>query len=216
MGKIRLPKYDQEEDDPFEASTKLNETNFTNTKLNLKTTAENSQALPTLGKNQIIKNLVVFSLSFLLQFSAANGLFNLQSSLNSAQNLGVTSLLVASLSFTASCLFLPNILYRYGNFKWPLIFCESSIAFYIMANYYPRFYTLIPVSVFYGLSMGTLWTFQGSLVSFLAAEYSKHSSQKIDQILVKFFGVFFIIFQISKKKILKSILLPNCLNESQP
>ncbi|CAF0869436.1 unnamed protein product [Brachionus calyciflorus] len=152
---------------------------------------------PKIRRN-IKKNLIVFSLSYLLQFSAANGLNNLQSSLNSYQNLGITSLLVSAISFSLSCLFLPSIMLRFLGFKWPLVICQSIVALFIVANFKATFWTLIPVSFFFGIALSTLWTYQGTFVAHLAHDYNKNSSHKNPNILVKFFGIFFILFQLNQ------------------
>lgn len=111
-------------------------------------------------KRKIIKDLIVFSISFLLCFSSFNGISNLQSALNG--KMGVFGLSVSSAAFLVVCLFLPPILNKYFNYKWPLIGCQLFLALFTAANLYPRYWTLLPVSILSGASQSVLWTFQGS------------------------------------------------------
>lgn len=151
-------------------------------------------------KRATIRNVIVFSLSFFLQFSAGNALNNLQSSINSKHDLGVTTLLAMSISFIASSLFLPALLIKYAGFKWPMVACESTTLLYILANLYPTWWTLIPAAVLFGAANSVMWTVQGSLITHLAKDYSIFSKQKHDAVLIKFFGFFYIIYQSSKFK----------------
>ncbi|RNA32931.1 UNC93 [Brachionus plicatilis] len=149
-------------------------------------------------KRSCLKNLIVFSIAYLLQFSAANGLSNLQSSLNSKENLGVTSLLVSSVFFTLTCLFVPNIMLQFAGFKWPLIICNALVSCYICANFNANFIGLISASVLLGIALGTLWTYQGSFIAHLTHVYNRNSASKNPNLLVKFFGFFFILFQLNQ------------------
>lgn len=165
-------------------------------------------------KRSCLKNLVVFSIAYLLQFSAANGLSNLQSSLNSKDNLGVTSLVVGSVSFTATCLFLPNIMLKLAGFKWPLVICNALVSCFICANYNANFVGLLSASVLLGIALGALWTYQGTFIAHLAHEYNKNSESKNPNILVKFFGIFFILFQLSNYTFLLNKLKFDKINRS--
>jgi hypothetical protein len=108
---------------------------------------------------KIIKNLLVFSFSYFLCFSSTNGISNLQSTLNG--KMGILALTVSSGSFLFVCLFLPPIMNKYFNYKWPLIGSQICLALFIAANLYPRYWTLLPVSILTGASNSILWTFQG-------------------------------------------------------
>jgi hypothetical protein len=143
----------------------------------------------------IWRNLLVFSVSIFFVFSASNSINMLQSSVNSKDGLGVRTLQVISISFTISCLFLPSLMAKYCGFKWPLVFSELCMGLYVLANFYPSFYTLLPAAVLFGCATSVVWTFQGSLISHLATEYSQLTGGKLDMILIKFLGIFYIIYQ---------------------
>ena len=151
-------------------------------------------------KRRILKNLFVFSISFLLVFSAANAINNLQSSVNSKGELGVYILVTISVSFTFSCLFLPSILAKYGGFKWPMVVSEISMGLFVLANLFPYEFVLLPAAALFGVATSVLWTFQGSIISHLATEYAMYSKRKLDNVLIRFFGIFYFIYLTSKTK----------------
>lgn len=159
-------------------------------------------------KRKIMRNLVAFAFSYLFQFSTLNGLYNLQSSLNSHQNLGIVSLMVSSVTFTFSCLFVPVVCGKYVGFKWSLVFSELTLILLIGANYYASFYTIVPTSVLYGVSLSVLWTFQGSFIAHLTNEYALLMRKNKEKVMMKFFAIFMIIFQISNFT-LKTRKFPN-------
>ena len=47
------------------------------------------------------------------------------------------------------------------------------------------------------MANAVLWTYQGSFIVELATEYVAVSNLKLENVLLKFFGLFVIIFQIS-------------------
>lgn len=150
-------------------------------------------------QRKILKNLIFFCFSYLFQFAAYNGLANLQTSLNSNENLGLKSMTTISVTFALTCLYLPSIFYKFLNgFKWPLLISHIVLCLFVVANFYPVSYTLMPVSILSGAAMGLLWTYQGSFIAELANQFILVSKYSIDDVLIKFFGIFGIIFQFSK------------------
>ena len=150
------------------------------------------------SKRRIIKNLFVFSVSYLLQFSASNGLCNLQSSLNPENNVGVITLSISSYTFLATCMFLPIILIKFLGIKRALISVQSCVLLFVMANAYPKYWLMYPAGVFHGVACSCLWAYFGYYVSQLAQEYSIISKRTHEQVLMKFFSIFYLIYQPSK------------------
>lgn len=70
------------------------------------------------------KNLVVISIAFLLQFTAFNGMGNLQSSLNTEANVGVNSLSILYGFLIFSSIFLPHPMMAIFGLKWTIIICQ--------------------------------------------------------------------------------------------
>jgi MFS family permease len=148
-------------------------------------------------KQNILKNLVIFCFSYLFQFSALNALSNLQTSLHGI--LGIATLLTSSIAFTVFCLFLPTLCKEYIGYKSSLICSNICISLFVLANFYPAVWSLIPAAVLVGAANAMLWTFNGTFISFLVSRYSQASKQKTEHILMRFFGIFIVIFQLSKE-----------------
>ena len=140
-------------------------------------------------KRRIYKNLIAFSVSFLLYSSSNSGLHALQSSLNSVNNLGLISLLSSSAASSISSFFLPVIGFKLLGFKWTAIVAQFFSISYIIANYFPGYFTLTSASIIHGISNITLWALHGSLIAALAKQYSNYSTRKPELILVKFFAI---------------------------
>ena len=73
---------------------------------------------------RIHKNLLVISVAFLLQFTAFNGMQNLQSSLNTEANIGVNSSSIIYVCLIISSIFLPHPLMSIFGLKWTLVISQ--------------------------------------------------------------------------------------------
>ena len=72
------------------------------------------------------KNLLVISIAFLLQFTAFNGMQNLQSSLNTEANIGVNSSSIIYVFLIISSIFLPHPVMSIFGLKWTLVISQVS------------------------------------------------------------------------------------------
>jgi len=90
------------------------------------------------------------SLSFLFVISAFQGMQNLQLSVNNEHYLGAISLTTVYMGSVISCLFLPPFLLNRLGCKYTLVVCMSVYSLYMLINFIPRFYSLIPGSLFLG------------------------------------------------------------------
>ena len=70
------------------------------------------------------KNLFVLCVAFLLQFTAFGAIGNLQSSLNTAENVGVNSLSIIYGCLIVSAIFLPHPLMTIFGIKWTLVISQ--------------------------------------------------------------------------------------------
>ena len=110
-------------------------------------------------KNRILKNVIIVSLAFLLEFSAFAGIANLQSTLNNDPDLGTigtTSLAVIYGALIFSSVLLPTIVMDKMGLKKTLM---ASLFFYVLytaANFYPSWYTLMPTAVLLGLALSLI------------------------------------------------------------
>jgi hypothetical protein len=58
--------------------------------------------------------------------------------------------------------------------KWTLVVCVFCYSSYIAAQFYPRFYTLVPTAIFLGFGAAPLWSAKCSYLTQLA-----HRSERI-------------------------------------
>nr|XP_039270642.1 protein unc-93 homolog A-like [Styela clava]XP_039270643.1 protein unc-93 homolog A-like [Styela clava] len=147
-------------------------------------------------KNSRIKaNLFYVSISFLLNESAYFALEGLQSSLN--DKVGTQSLSALYSSYVLTSLFLPSLAMNYLQSRKAMALATSAYAVYTIANFYPRWYTLIPAAVILGSSSSVLWSASRVYISDLAVAYADQNKENHAKTTTKFFGVFFAIFSLS-------------------
>jgi hypothetical protein len=115
----------------------------------INTEKPNSNELKS-ARKRIYKNLLITGFSWIFLFTAYGGLALLQSSLNSDGGLGTASLSTIYVALIVSCLFLPTTLIEKLGIKYTIVFSEIAYILYILANIYPKYYTLIPTAVILG------------------------------------------------------------------
>lgn len=149
-------------------------------------------------KWRILKNVSTISLAFMVQFTAFQGTANLQSSINAREGLGTVSLSAIYAALVLSCIFVPTFLIKRLTVKWTL--CLSMLCYipYIGAQFYPRFYTLVPAGVLVGLGAAPMWAAQATYLTQIGAVYAKITDQQVDGIVVRFFGFFFLAWQTAE------------------
>lgn len=154
--------------------------------------------LSTKEKWRILKNVTAISAAFMIQFTAFQGTANLQSSINAKDGLGTVSLCSIYAAIIVSCLFVPTFLIKRLTAKWTL--CVSMLCYlpYIGAQFYPRFYTLVPTGVILGIGAAPMWASKGSYLTTVGNMYAKITDQPLDAIVVRFFGFFFLAWQTAE------------------
>lgn len=149
-------------------------------------------------RRRISRNVVVLSLAFMLHFTAFQGAGNLQSSVNADAGLGTASLATIYASLIVSNIFLPVVVIKWLGCKWAV--AASFVAYmpYIAAQFHAEFYTLIPAALFVGFGGGPLWCAKCTYLSVVAEAYQEADptdGPAADVLTVRFFGIFFMIFQ---------------------
>lgn len=78
--------------------------------------------------------------------------------------------------------------------------CVSILAYmpFIVAQFYPRFYTMIPAGLSVGLGGGPLWCAKCTYLSVAAEAYSTISDIAADVLVTRFFGLFFMFYQMAQ------------------
>lgn len=142
-------------------------------------------------------NLYGLSLSFMFTFSAYYGLQGLQSSLN--ESIGVASVSVIY-AFYFLCGFASTAIVRLLTTKYTLFFGYICFTIYTVANFYPRSYTLLPVSVLVGISIAPIWTSISTHLGMIALRFalSPGIKENYDTVITKFTGISFFALQMSQ------------------
>jgi len=149
-------------------------------------------------KWRILKNITAISFAFMVQFTAFQGIANLQSSINAAEGLGTVSLSAIYAALVVSCIFVPTFLIKRLTVKWTLCFSMLMYAPYIGAQFFPKFYTLVPAGVLLGLGAAPMWASKATYLTQVGGVYAKLTDQAIDAIVVRFFGFFFLAWQTAE------------------
>ena len=102
------------------------------------------------SKMFIYKNLTVVSLGFLLLFTAFQALQNLQSSIHQDAELGLASLCIIYAALVISCMFVPPLLINRLGCKYTIMLAMTGYVTFTLANFYPRYWTLLPTSFLLG------------------------------------------------------------------
>lgn len=149
-------------------------------------------------KWRVMKNIVVISLAFMVHFTAFQGAGNLQSSVNAEEGLGTASLATIYFALILSNVFLPVVMIRYLGCKWAVALSFIAYMPYIGAQFYPKFYTMIPAGLLVGFGGGPLWCGKCTYLSVVSEIYSDLIKVPAETLVVRFFGIFFMIFQFAQ------------------
>ncbi|KAL1516984.1 hypothetical protein ABEB36_000808 [Hypothenemus hampei] len=167
--------------------------------------------MSTKEKWRILKNVTAISCAFMIQFTAFQGTANLQSSINSKDGLGTLSLSSVFAALVVSCIFVPSFLIKKLTVKWTLCISMLCYAPYMAAQFYPRFYTLIPCGIIVGIGAAPMWASKATYLTQVAGVYAKLTDQAVDAIIVRFFGFFFLAWQSAELwgNLISSLVLSN-------
>ncbi|XP_032517443.2 UNC93-like protein [Danaus plexippus] len=147
---------------------------------------------------RIMKNAVIISVAFMVHFTAYSGAANLQSSINAESGLGTVSLAAVYAGLIFSNIFLPVVIIKWLGTKWAISLSFITYMPYIAAQLYPTFYTLIPAALIVGLGGGPLWCAKCTYLSVISEAHSTISDISPEVLLVRFLGLFFMIFQFNQ------------------
>ena len=145
----------------------------------------------------ILKNVIVISIAFMLQFTAFKSMSVLQSSINKVDGLGTWSNTAIYATLLVSAFFLPSYIIQKLSVKWTIPICMFCYSIYIATQFYPSFYTIIPSGVLVGVAAAPLWSAKCIYLTQLGEIYAKIINSEVEPILVRFFGIFFFVFRCS-------------------
>ena len=150
-----------------------------------------------LEKRRYIKNLLVMSAAYFFLFSAYFALRNLQSSLNAVDGLGLYALSSMYCALIFGSLFSTTVVQLLQP-KRTLSLSLIGFISYSAANFYPRFYTMIPASIVHGFFMAVGYTAQSTYLTNISAGYAELVGKKTKDVLSQFHGTYFIFLQFSQ------------------
>lgn len=156
----------------------------------------NAESQWTMSQGAIMRNLLVISLAWVVLFTAFSSMANLQSSLNANAGLGTLSLSTIYVTLVTSCLFVPPLMVKRCGIKRTIMICQCGYLFYIAANVWPEWFLLLPAAALVGISAGPLWTAKCTYLTEIAGFYARLSGETAEQVVTRFFGIFFAIFQV--------------------
>ncbi|KAI4462348.1 unc-93 related [Holotrichia oblita] len=176
----------------------------------VKTTEDNEQEFSPSEQWRIWKNIIVVGAAFMLHFTAFWGASNLQSSVNADASLGTFTLASIYGSLILSNIFLPVLIIKWLGCKWAIAISFMTYMPFMIAQFYPRFYTMIPAGLMVGFGGGPLWCAKCTYLTVAAEAFSKISGLTVEVILPKFYGIFFMFYQFSQVwgNLISSTVLP--------
>ena len=123
-------------------------------------------------------------------------LFGLQSSFNAAQGLGLSALVIHYGCFIFSGILASSVIKVFGT-KYTVLLAYCLMSTYILANYYPQWYTLLPASVISGLAEGPLFASLNVHITTVAIRYAPDLNENSDNLIALFTGIFTLFYKLA-------------------
>lgn len=155
-------------------------------------------SFPPREKWRIWKNVLVLGFAFMIHFTAFWGASNLQSSVNADDALGTFTLASIYGSLLVSNIFLPAVVIKWLKCKWTVAISFVTYMPFIISQFYPKFYTMIPSGLLVGLGGAPLWCAKCTYLTIIAETYAQLAGVSSDIVVTRFFGVFFMFYQFSQ------------------
>ncbi|XP_026761823.2 UNC93-like protein isoform X2 [Galleria mellonella] len=176
---------------------------------------EKSVVFGTNEKWRINRNIFVLGFAFMIHFTAFHGAANLQSSVNTDAGAGAFTLAAIYFSLILSNILLPAIVIKWLGCKWTMAWSFITYMPFIAAQFYPKLYTLVPAGMMVGFGGGPLWCAKCTYLSVVAEPYAKLSGVPADILVVRFFGLFFMFYQMAQiwGNLISSSILKSSLGE---
>ena len=122
-------------------------------------------------KWKIRSNLLIISIAFLFLFTAVHGLQNLQTSVNG--HMGALSLSAVYTSLALSSLGIPTFMIDRLGCKLTIVISMIVHALYMLANFIPQYYSLMPASVLAGIASACLWSAKCAYITKSGIRYAQ-------------------------------------------
>ena len=142
------------------------------------------------------KSVYGLAFCFFTNSCAYLGLQNIQSSVNMDAGLGLVSLAVLYVGYMASAIVTVGMVKSIGT-RYTVIFGLVAYHIYMVLNYYPSWYTLVPGSLAAGFGTGPLWIAGISHVIAIAEKMAPILNERKEVLLGKFIGIVQFAYQLS-------------------
>ena len=152
------------------------------------------KGLGPVGKTN--KNMYGLGFTFFAVFCAFLGLQNLQSSINEQEGLGLTTLTLLYAFFILGCFFTSTFVKVVGT-KYSLLAGLCCHLVYMLTNYFPSWYTLVPSSVLLGLASGPVWVAASVHITQSAVEIAPVLKEEVDHLVSRYTGILMFSYQLS-------------------
>ncbi|XP_066355197.1 UNC93-like protein 3 isoform X1 [Miscanthus floridulus] len=139
------------------------------------------------------RDVHLLSSAFLFVFLAYHAAQNLQSTVNTDENLGDISLGVLYTSFTAFSA-VGSAVVRWMGSRRALVVGTSGYLVFIAANLAPSWYTMVPASLYLGFTASIIWVGQGTYLTLAALSHARENNLPEGPTLGSFNGEFWGMF----------------------
>ncbi|KAJ8302996.1 hypothetical protein KUTeg_019392 [Tegillarca granosa] len=131
-------------------------------------------------RKSIWKNFISLCTGLMFAFMSFLPLRNIQSSLYEENNLGCISLACIYSSFLVGSVVSPWLVQN-ARPKGLILISMFSHVLFVAANFFPSFYSLIPVSCVFGFFQAPLWSVQELLIASYGSSYSVITRMKLEK-----------------------------------
>lgn len=139
------------------------------------------------------RDIHILSSAFLLIFLAYGAAQNLESTVNTDQDLGTISLGILYTSFAASSLFASLVVRGLGS-KNALVLGTTGYWLFIAANLKPSWLTMVPASLYLGFTASVIWVAQGTYLTSAARFHANDFKLEEPKVIGSFNGEFWGVF----------------------
>ncbi|XP_028130120.2 UNC93-like protein isoform X1 [Diabrotica virgifera virgifera] len=161
-------------------------------------TSENNEGTDKAEVRRIWKNVMLINLAFMVHFTAFWGASNLQSSVNAEGALGTFTLASIYGSLLISNILLPALVIKWLGAKRTIAVSFIMYMPFILAQFHPAFYTLIPAGLAVGFGGGPLWCAKCTYLTIIAETYAQITDVEAEGVITRFFGIFFMFFSFAQ------------------
>ncbi|XP_052816107.1 protein unc-93 homolog A-like isoform X1 [Mya arenaria] len=147
-------------------------------------------------KTRNMRNVIMVCLSNMFLYSAVFGLRNLQSSINTEAGVGVLSLAVFFSTYMIGSFVSPFIVRRFPP-RTCLCWSACGHIFNIVANYYPKVYTLVPSAALQGITSAVFLNAISTYITEVGLFEATMKKKSLETYISRYFGILSLSYQFA-------------------